>query len=75
MKDFRRKDIKGCDTRIKILVVAVFFVVQKNEKKLTKLFPTFQTTIRYNRFSTYSFYQYNAIGFNCLRSRFHCSTQ
>ena len=75
MKDFRRKDIKGCDTRIKILVVAVFFVVQKNEKKLTKLFPTFQTTVRYNRFSTYSFYQYNARGFTCLPSPYHCSTQ
>ncbi len=23
----------------------------------------------------YSFYQNNAIGFNCLRSRFHCSTK
>lgn len=41
MKDFRRKDIKGCDTRIKILVVAVFFVVQKNEKKAYKAISNF----------------------------------
>ena len=31
--------------------------------------------IKWSTIFFYSFYQNNTIGFNCLRSRFHCSTQ
>ena len=33
------------------------------------------SALGYFFYSTFAKYQNNAIGFNCLRSRFHCSTQ
>ena len=47
------------------------FYAKKSRKRLRYLLLFMRT----QQGNFYSFYQNNAIGFNCLRSRFHCSTK